>query len=248
MASPGVAEPEGRRATRPERPPCGTPGRPYGGAEAASGGRGPPGQARREADRLSSRPGRLPRWRPGTRPASQGTGRRFNTRYCALRGFGRGVCGGRNAGLALPPADSANVRYPASSGNRANLSPCTVGGHSGKSMNVSGLVGVCHPHAVAVPARNAEHPDGLFGAADGLQGVPAPGAAPRHTPSCGGASSRAPWQIRAEPDRVPGGARSVLPPRTVPNPGAGRPGSSHPQVQIPGAGYLGRSVAGRSPA
>ena len=79
--------PEGRRATRPERPPAarraGHTGAPAaklvssntGGAEAASGGRVPPGQARREADRLSSRPGRLPRWRPGARPASQGTGR-----------------------------------------------------------------------------------------------------------------------------------------------------------------------------
>ncbi len=175
-------------------------------------------------------------------------GRRFNTRYCALMGFGRGVCGGRNASWVLPPADSASVRYPGSSGVRANLSPCTVGGHSGRSMNCRGWGGICHPHAVAVLVRNAEYPDGLSGAADGLQGVPAPGAAPRHIPSCGSASSRIPWQIRAEPDRVPCGARSVLPPRTIPNPGAGRPGSSRPQAQIPGAGYLGRSVAGRSPA
>ena len=36
-------------------------------------------------------------------------GRRFNTRYCALMGFGCGVCGGRNASWVLPPADSANV-------------------------------------------------------------------------------------------------------------------------------------------
>ena len=125
-------------------PPCGAPGRPYGGAEAASGGRVPP-PARRDARRTGLVPpgaiAAMASRSPSGVSRYRQAGRRFNTRYCALMWFGRGVCGGRNASWVLPPADSASVRYPGSSGVRANLSPCTVGGHSGRSMNCRGWGG-----------------------------------------------------------------------------------------------------------